>query len=91
MAKRTCLWLDETHEAPDNPGFFIPNLVVEDEAGYSPLTGNGAFARPWYFGPGIEAAKAQVADYNALTDITPADALDIVLSSMRASNLGARR
>lgn len=86
-APRQCLWLDETHESPDRPGYFIPNLVTENEPGYCPLSGNPEnFQHPWLFGPGIEEAKRQVDESNARFGLSHADALTIVLSSMGAGD-----
>lgn len=79
---RRCYWLDETCIAPDGTGY-IPSIVVEGEAGHSPLKGDPAkFQSPWIWGPTIEDAKRQVVEANAEMGIDEQAALEIVASSM---------
>lgn len=60
---------------------FVPSVVTEGEPGHAPLTGNGAFAEPWYWGD-YEAAKAHAALENARLGLTAEDVAKIVASSM---------
>jgi len=64
---------------------FIPSLVVENEAGHSPMIGRDALSTPWYWGKTIERAKEVCARYNKQHfGITQATADRIVASSMFA-------
>ena len=81
---RIALYVDETMETPEG---FIPSLVTENEAGHSPLAGKGAFSAPWYFGHDLITARRLVDEANAKLGLTPIEAIEIVASSMRASNL----
>lgn len=66
---------------------YIPSLVVEDEAGHSPLTGRGELSQPWYWGKDYDEAKAHCDRMNQQDfGLTPTDAADIVVSSMAAGN-----
>ena len=64
---------------------FVPSLVIEGEAGHAPLSGNGDFAQPYYWGSTYDEATAHAAAENARIGLTPDDVTDIILSSMRAS------
>lgn len=61
---------------------YIPSVVTEGEPGHAPLTGNGKFASPWYWGKTYEAATEFAAKENAFLGLTPEDVLDIIGSSM---------
>ena len=82
-AQRQCLYVDESMLQEEG---YVPSMVTEGEPGYAPLAGNGPFARPWFFGQDIETARRLVDEANAKLGITPEEAHDIVMSSMRASN-----
>lgn len=81
--RRTCLWVDETCWTPNG---YVPALVVEDEAGYTPMMGRGEHAQPWYFGRDIDTARKLVAESNAERGLSEQDVDDIVVSSMRAQS-----
>jgi hypothetical protein len=64
---------------------YIPSLVTEGEPGHAPLKGSGECAAPWYWGKTYEAAKAFAEEMNAEQfGLTPAQAAEILASSMRA-------
>lgn len=80
--KRRCLWLDETSNR-DGRGF-VPSIVVENEAGHSPLAPNTPLG-PVLLGPTYSDAVQIIDAVNASVDISHTDMLDIVMSSMAAS------
>jgi hypothetical protein len=80
-APDTCIYVNETM-ATD--GGFIPVVVVEDEAGYTPLSG-GDDGQPWVWGPTIGDAQQQVAECNADLGLTTDDVFRIIASSMAAA------
>lgn len=83
--KRICLWLDETSYASHLDGTgFIPSIVVENEAGHSPLAPNTPLG-PLYLGPTYADARRIVDAFNATIGVSHKDMLDIVMSSMAAS------
>ncbi len=62
---------------------YIPSLVVENEAGHSPMTGRGEFATPWYWGKTLDRAEAVCARFNKdRYGISEDTAWRIVASSM---------
>lgn len=61
---------------------FVPSLVTENEPGHSPLTGNGDFAAPWYWGSTYEKAKALADTENTKLGLTADDVTEIIASSM---------
>lgn len=78
---RKAIIVDETMAAPGGFGY-IPAVVIEGEHGFTPLSGNPAqLQSPWVWGPSIEQAKAQAAEYNAQLGLSPADVAEIVASS----------
>jgi len=66
---------------------YVPSLVTENEAGHQPMRGNSEEQTPWYWGKTLDRAE-QVCDRvnKQRFDISPATAMRIVASSMRASN-----
>jgi len=62
---------------------YIPSLVIDGEHGHRPLTGQGEFAEPWYWGPTLEDAERIAAQKNAEMGISPKEAMQMVLRSMR--------
>lgn len=62
---------------------YIPSLVVEGEAGHSPLTGREAYSRPWYFGKTYEEAEETCRKINEEMGLSRRDVIEIVMSSMR--------
>lgn len=67
---------------------FVPSLVVENEAGHSPMRGNGKFAEPWYWGDTIERANEVCDRVNKQRyGISHQTQMRIVASSMRVSNI----
>lgn len=81
---RLCFWISETQD-PATHGGYVPSLIVENEAGHTPLLGNGTAAAPYVWGVTLAAAQAVCEAENARLGLTPRDALDIRISSMRAS------
>lgn len=87
---RYCFWIDPTQDVSDGRGY-IPSMVTEGEPGHTPMglrDSDGVTSpRPWFWGPTLEAAQATCDTTNTQRlGLTPADALDIVLSSMVAQN-----
>jgi hypothetical protein len=89
------------HETDDNGVIWC--MVVENEAGYRPMTGRDELAAPWYLasfeshtdeGGKVnyktlwENAEKTADFYNESNGYTRREALDIVSSSMRAQNKG---
>jgi hypothetical protein len=80
--KRQCFYIPEGQF--DENGY-IPSLVTEDTPGHAPLTGKGRCARPWYWGRTLEEAQATAARENVrVFGLSPEQALEILISSMRA-------
>lgn len=68
---------------------YIPSLVIEDEPGYSPMTGDDD-QEPWYWGKTRGRANAVCARYNRQHfGISQCTADRIVASSMKAQNISA--
>ncbi len=67
---------------------FVPSLVVENEAGHSPMRGRSDAQEPWYWGKTLERAEAVCDRVNLKRyNISRKTAARIVASSMRASNV----
>jgi hypothetical protein len=81
---RRCLYILETEYDPD--GGYVPVLITEDVPGYAPLRGNGELAQPWYWGHDIVVAKRIATEANHTLGLSDRDVLDIVASSMAASD-----
>jgi hypothetical protein len=82
---RRCFFIlvDQFH--PDQG--YIPSLVVENEAGHSPMVGQGEHSQPWFWGKDYDVAKQICAEANQRTfGLSPAEASDIVASSMAAGH-----
>lgn len=80
MNKSWCYYVPE--DQYDDNGY-IPSIVTRGEAGHSPLKGNGEAASPWYWGKTLKEAKVTCAAENAKLGVSPDEALDILMSSMR--------
>ena len=78
---RQCYVVLETQR--DQHGY-IPSLVTEGQPGHAPLTGQGEFATPWYWGDSFEEAEAVCAAMNTRRGIDAKAANEIKLSSMFA-------
>ena len=76
-----CYWILESSR--DEHGY-IPVAVCEGVPGYAPMTGNGPFAAPWYWGTEIGKAMAICARANADLGLSEDDVRAIVASSMGA-------
>lgn len=76
---RKCFYIPV--EQFDSAGY-IPSLVTEGQSGHAPLAGNGAHAEPWHWGKTYEDACKIAEQENARLGVSPADAVEIVLSSM---------
>ena len=98
FGNRMCYY--NAHEADDYG--VIVCMVVENTAGYRPMTGQGELAMPWYYADFDayrnedgkldmvamnEAIKKSVNRRNKEIGISYSDMMDIVTSSMRASNV----
>lgn len=64
-------------------GGYVPSLVIENEHGHRPMTGQGECSTPWAWGPTYKDAQAACEAVNERMGITPARAVEIVASSMR--------
>lgn len=80
---RFAFFIDVTMHTPKG---FIPSFVEEDEPGHWPMIGKGELAEPWYWGHDLARAKQICDEANAKLGLTPKEALDVVVSSMAASN-----
>lgn len=65
---------------------YVPSVVIEDVAGHFPCMGNGPCAAPYVWGKTKKDAEDIAAAQNSKRGITEYDALNIVASSIRASN-----
>lgn len=94
--KRTVAY--NCHEEDETGIIFC--MVVEDEAGYRPMTGNDPLAMPWYFAYKKDhrnddgtlnrhaldkAAEETIRTWNEENGYTSREVMDIVASSMRKS------
>lgn len=86
-ARRRCYWIDPTQDPGAHDGW-VPSLVIENEPGHSPLTGDGnALAAPIVWGQTLDQAEGVCERQNQLQfDLSPKDALLIVMSSIAAGN-----
>lgn len=64
---------------------YVPSMVTEGEPGFTPLSGNGEFAQPWYWGHDIDVAQRLADEANLELGIDRQLALLIIASSMRMS------
>jgi hypothetical protein len=80
--KRMCYYIPPDQD-PGEDGY-IPSVVTEGEPGHAPLKGNGMLAQPWRWGSTLQEAQAICAVQNAKMGVSPDDALEIVISSMRS-------
>lgn len=78
---RYCFQIME--KSRDEKGY-IPVLIQEGMSGYTPLSGNGRFASPWYWGTEYADACAVAAKANADLGLTPEDVKEIIASSYRS-------
>jgi hypothetical protein len=83
MTNRLAYFVDETFMTPNG---IVPAVAEENVPGYSMCIGNGEFASPWYWGKDIATAQKICDDANAKLGLTPAEARDIVASSIAAQN-----
>ena len=84
IESRRCFYVPPGQSHPDRG--YVPSIVVENEAGHSPLVGRGELSEPWYWGSDYEEAKRICAKANAETfGLTEAEAAEIVASSIRVS------
>lgn len=86
MKKRFCYYISPSQN-PETHGGYVPSLVNENEAGYSPMLGNGAGARPWVWGKTLPEAEAVCAKANADLGLSDRDVTVIIASSMRVGRL----
>lgn len=81
---RKAFFVDETFMTPSG---IVPAMVEEGVPGFGMMLGNGELARPWFWGMDIATAQSICNDANAGLGLTPAEAQEIVTSSIRAQNL----
>ena len=90
MTQRQCYYIDPSqgswNEELETYGY-IPSIVREHEPGHYALLGSGEFAQPWYWGATLEDAQAIADKGNHDLGLTPDDVIDIMASSIRASEL----
>lgn len=81
MNKRYCYWINETQTPVE--GGFIPSVVIENEAGHTPLAGDPKTCQaPWVWGPTLTDAQRTADQANTELGLTRKQAMDIVTSSM---------
>lgn len=76
-------WCYAIVESSKDENGYIPVCVIEGESGYRPMSGQGAYATPWYWGHTYEHAQGVCRQVNEKMGITHARAAEIVASSMR--------
>jgi hypothetical protein len=69
-------------ESRDTDGGYIPCVAVENEQGYSPMSGNGPHAAPWNWGKDRKLANQICEKKNQELGLSIKDAFKIVCSSM---------
>ena len=62
---------------------YIPCAFTEGGIGYAPLTGNGPYAVPWYWGDTPEECQFHCDKFNDEMGIDRETAMTIVLDSFR--------
>jgi len=67
-------------------GGYIPAVATESQPGFTSMSGNGALASPWVWGPTLEQARQQAAEANTELGLSEADVRQIVLSSFAAQS-----
>jgi hypothetical protein len=78
-------WCYYIPEGQSDEHGYIPSIVIKDHAGHYPMSGNGEWTLPWYWGATRDEAM-QVAIYqNKKLGITEEQMEEIVGSSMWAS------
>ena len=82
--KRQCYYIDPDQDR-DRHGGYIPSLVVEFDAGHSPMLGDGSpFSQPWVWGKTLEEAQAVCVSANAERGVSESDAWEIIMTSIVA-------
>jgi hypothetical protein len=81
VGKRICVYVAPDMHAEQG---YVPAIVTEGEPGYTPLTGNGPFAQPWYWGHDLTQAQQLAAQANARLGLSPEQVRSIIASSMAA-------
>jgi hypothetical protein len=61
---------------------YIPSIAIENVKGHFPMTGKGAHAEPWYWGPSYKEAEEQADAKNAEHGINRREAWLIISSTM---------
>lgn len=86
--KRWCYFVPEDQD-PKVHGGYVPAVVVADEPGFYPCTGDPEkLQAPWVWGRTLKAAEKIAREQNAKMGVTKEEELLIIASSMRASNAG---
>jgi hypothetical protein len=67
---------------PKEHGGYVPAIVIADQSGYRPLTGQGEGSAPYIWGDSIEDAQNQVEIQNSRIGVNTLEATRIVSSSM---------
>lgn len=82
QGKAWCYFVPANQD-PSNHGGFVPSLVVANEPGHTPMTGNGErMQQPWVWGTTFKEAEETCAYVNNQRGIDPETARKIVESSM---------
>ena len=84
--QRWCYYVCPTQDPADHGGY-VPSIVEEGVAGYSPLMGRGECSAPWIWGADLETAENHCDQQNEKLGLTQKDVWEITASSMRAQNL----
>ena len=84
--KRTVVWVDETCQVKGHGGYRV-SVVTEGESGHQPTgtwpyEGKPGQTMPWFWGPTIDQAREQCAEYNERMGVSREDAFAIVTASM---------
>lgn len=72
-------------EAERDPEGYVPCIIVEGEAGYWALRGNGPCATPWYWGTTRQMADELCRRANEQRGLSDEDVARITLTSFAAS------
>ena len=76
---RTVMWDMRDNDANG----YIPVAFTEGQAGYSPMTGNGPYAVPWYWGDTPEQCQFYCDQFNEEMGIDRETAMGIILDCFR--------
>ena len=81
IGKHWCYYMPATQD-PTEHGGYVPAIVVADQSGCRPLTGQGEGSAPYIWGDTLEDAQNQVEIQNSRIGVNTLEATRIVSSSM---------